>query len=482
MGNLRDTVAGSVAWSMAEKAGSVLLQMVISIVVARRLAPEDYGVMAILTVFTAVALIVVDSGFSQALIRGPRPSDDDCKAVFGFNVSMSVAAYLLLTLASPVLARWYGEPMIARIAPVLLVLLPVNALGVVQNTMLTREFRFDLISKIVFASSLASGVLAVAMAVAGCGVWSLVAQRVSQMAVKSALLWRFGGWRPARGWRTEPLKRLSPFGLRILFTDLINTVYANVAALFVGRMSVTTLGFFNQAQKLKDVPVLASTQSIQNVTFPALSKIGGDHRKFAESYRCIMMMTAFAMFPVMAGLAAVADDMFALLLGEKWMPTVPYFRVLSITGLFAPLASVALNVLKVRSDGRVIVRAEALKKAFMTLALAVTIPMGVGALVWGLAASAAVDFAVNASAAVRYSRLGIGRLLRTLLPVAAVTAVMYGAIEAVAAVMAPAPAMLRLPACIAVGAAVYVGVSAAFRLEAMGEVRHIAAAFLRRKD
>ena len=480
MSTLKDRVAGSVAWSMAEKVGTVLLQLVVSIVVARRLAADDYGVMAILTVFSAVALIIVDSGFSQALIRGPEPSDDDCKAVFGFNVAMSVAAYVVLTLFSPLLAGWYGEPMLSRIAPVLFLLLPVNALGVVQNTMLTRRFRFDIISKIVFASSLVSGVLAVAMALAGCGVWSLVAQRLSQMCVKSALLWYCGGWRPARSWRTEPLKRLSPFGLRILFTDLINTIYANVASLFVGGMSVTTLGFFNQAQKLKDVPVLSMTQSVQNVTFPALSEIGADEQKFAESCRRLIMMTAFVMFPLMTGLAAVADDMFALLLGEKWMPTVPYFRVLCLTGLFAPPASVMLNVLKVRSDGSAVVRAEIFKKLFMTIALAVTIPLGVGALTWGLVASAAVDLAVNVAIARRCSQFGWLMLLRTMLPVAVVTAVMYAAIVLLKEAMPDAGAAVRLAAGVTAGAAVYAGLSLLCRLEAAAEARTIIGTLLRR--
>ena len=477
MSELKDKVTGGMAWSIAEKVGTVLLQIGIGIVVARRLMPDDYGVMAILTVFSAVALIIVDSGFSQALIRGAEPSDDDCRAVFGFNVAMSVAAYLLLTLLSPALARWYGEPMIARIAPVLFLLLPVNALGVIQNTMLSRRFRFDVISKIIFTSSLVSGAVAVAMAVAGCGVWSLVGQRLSQMCVKSALLWRSGGWRPTRGWRAEPLQRLAPFGVRILVTDLINTIYTNVASLFIGVRSRTTLGYFNQAQKLKDVPVLSITQSIQNVTYPALSNIGGDERKFAESYRQIVMMTAFVMFPVMAGMIAVADDMFRLLLGEKWMPTVPYFRVLSLTGLFAPLASVALNVMKVRSDGRIIVRAEVAKKIFMTLVLAATIPVGVLAVAWGLVASAAMDLAVNLFSARRWSQLGWGSLLRTLLPIAAVTAAMYGAIVAIMNLLPGAAVWLRLSAGMAAGVAIYGGLSILLRLEAVAEARSLARRF-----
>ena len=475
---LSDKVAGSMVWSMAEKTGSILLQLGISIVVARRLAPDDYGVMAILTVFSAVALIIVDSGFSQALIRGPEPSADDYKSVFGFNIVMSAGAYLLLTAVSPLLARIYDEPVLTRLAPVLFLLLPVNALGVIQNTVLTRQFRFDIISKIVFASSLAGGVLAVTMAMTGCGVWSLVGQRLGQMAAKSALLWRYGRWRPSRGWQPEPLKRLSPFGLRILFADLVNTIYNNISSLFVGRMSVTTLGFFNQAQKLKDVPVLATTQSVQNVTFPALSRLDGEPQKFTESYRQILAVTAFVMFPVMAGLAAVADDMFILLLGEKWMPTVPYFKVLCLTGLFAPLASVALNVLKVRSDGRIIVRIEIIKKVVMTVILAVTIPMGVGALVWGLAVAAAVEMTVNFVAAARFSGSGAGMPVRTLLPTAAVTAAMYGAVVGVLRMMPDAAVAVRLAAGVAAGVATYAALAVVLRIEAAAQVGKIARRFM----
>lgn len=473
-GELRDKVAGSVAWSIAEKVGSMLLQMGVSIIVARRLAPDDYGMMAILTVFSSVALMLVDSGFSQALIRGREPSDEDCKSVFGFNIAMSAGAYLLLTALSPALAAYYRSPMLARIAPVLFLLLPVNALGVIQNTMLSRRFRFDVISKTVFCSSLAGGLLAVVMAFAGCGVWSLVGQRLAQMTVKSALLWRFGGWRPSRGWRTEPLRRLSPFGLRLLATDLSTTLFNSLPLLFLGKMySVTTLGFFNQAQKLKDLPVSSTTQAVQNVTFPALSNVDGDERRFAESYRQVLMVVAFAMFPTMAGLSAVARDMFALLLGDKWMPTVPYFEALCLTGLFMPLASVAFNVLKVRSDGRAIVRAEIVKKSFMAVMLAAAVPVSVRALVWGLVAAAFVEMAVNVCWSARFCAFTLRAFMRTVLPPAAVTAVMYAAVRLLLAAMPGVAVSLRLAAGIAAGVAVYAALAAAFRLEAMDEVRSI---------
>ena len=175
---LIDQVATGVAWSTAEKVCSMLLQMVVSIVVARLLVPEDFGVMAILTFFTAVALVVVDSGFSQTLLRKGEPTDSDYKSVFVFNLSVSLVLYLLFVGLSPLLANYYNLQIIKIIAPILFLLLPINALGIIQNTKLSRDFRFGLLSRINFVASFVAGAIAIAVAVCGGGVWALVAQRL----------------------------------------------------------------------------------------------------------------------------------------------------------------------------------------------------------------------------------------------------------------------------------------------------------------
>ena len=160
--------------------------------------------------------------------------------------------------------------------------------------------------------------------------------------------------------------------------------------------------------------------AVQGVIFPALSKINGNDAKFAESYRQITMVVSYAMFPMMLGLSAVAPDLFALL-GEKWMPTVPYFEAICLVGLFYPLAMISLNVLKVRSDGRIILRIEVLKKVIMTVIFALTIPRSVMAVVWGLVAISVCEAVVNFAASRRFTSYGWGGFVRTLLPVAAVS-------------------------------------------------------------
>ena len=356
---MRDKVASGVAWSIAEKVGSMLLQMGVSIGILRLLTPEQMGIMAIPVVFSSLALVMVDSGFSQTLIRKAVPSEEDYKSVFVFNIAVSVLLYLLLVGAMPWSARCYGMPELARSAPVLFLLVPLNALCVIQNTIFTRQFRFARLSKVVFTSSLVSGLVAIGMAWAGCGIWSLVGQRVVAMGVRAMLLWGLSDWRPRAAFDAGCLRAMAPYSFRLLATDLISSVYNNVSQLFVGKLyAADVLGFFNQAQKLKELPVTSTMQAVQSVTFPALSKIADDERKFAESYRQVVMIVAFVMLPMMAGLIVVAPEMVDSLLGEKWMPMVPYFQVVSLAGMSAPIATVSNNVLKVKSNGRIIVRLE----------------------------------------------------------------------------------------------------------------------------
>jgi len=466
-GELRDSVARGMAWSLAEKAGSMLLQMGVSILVARMLSPDDYGVMAILTVFTTLSLVVVDSGFSQTLIRSEHPSPNDYRSVFGFNLVVSVILYGSMAALAPLLADYFGQPVLRKIAPVLFLLLPLNALCVIQQTMYARRLKFDTLSKAVFASTVLGGGVAVAMALTGCGVWSLVGQRLAAMGGKAAMLWALSDWRPTGRFDSRALRSMAPYSLRLMTTDLIATLYNNISQLFVAKMySTQMLGYFNQGQKLKELPVAATVQSVQNVTFPALSKIRDDAEKFAESYRQLLLTVAFFVFPVMSGLIAVADDLFALLLGEKWMPTVPYFEVLCLSGLFAPLAMVAYNVLKVKSDGNVIVRLEVVKKIFMTAILAVTIPRGVSAIAWGIVAMAVCEAVLNVRATLRFTILPLRRLLGSILPAALLSGAMFGAVALFDRCVA-LPLPLDLLSEILVGAAVYAGLALLFRPEAV---------------
>lgn len=467
---LEHRVVSGVAWSFSEKLLSMVVQMAVSIIVARQLAPADFGVMAILTFFTSVALTIVDSGFSQTLIRKESPTDGEYRSVLGFNVAMSAILYVVLVALAYPLARFYEQPVISDIAPVLFLVLPINSLCVVQTVMFTREFRFALLSKIVFASSLISGIVAVVMALAGCGIWSLVAQRLLMMGIKAVAFWWIRRWRSSERFSLSLLRSMAPFSLRLLATDLISAVYNNVAQLFIGKLySAHALGFYSQAQKLKDLPVTSTVQAVQGVTYPALAKIADTDDKFSAGYLRIINLLSFAVFPVMLGMVAIAPEMFMLLLGEKWMPTVPYFEILALSGIFYPLAIVSYNIIKVKSDGRVILRLEVVKRVVMTIILAVTIPLGIEAVAWGMTAMAAVDFIINLAAAMPYVNIGIAPILRALIPQFVVAAIMFMVLNLVNPYLSALSCGVHLFLDIAIGAISYLALAYTFRLRAFNE-------------
>ena len=468
---LRDKVTVGVAWSVAEKLGSMLMQMVVSIVVARLLMPEDFGVLAILTFFTALMAVVVDSGFSQTLIRKTEPTESDYKSVFVFNVVTSLVLYAVMTALSPAIAAYYNLPVISKIAPVLFLLLPVNALTVIQNTIFARQFRFATLSRINFASATIAGVAAITMAWCGFGVWSLVAQRLAQVTVKAVLLWWRGDWRCKGRFDFSALRAMSGFSFRLMGTDIISYLYNNIAQLFIGKMhSATTLGYYNQAQKLKELPVTSVVQSFQSVTYPALANVKGDKQKFADSYLRVLAITAAVIAPVMVGMVAVADDMFMLMLGQRWMPTVPYFKILSLAGLFYPISMIAYNVLKVAGDGGVILRLEIIKKAIMTIILVLAIPHSVTAIAWGMVVMAVVELMLNALYSLRFAELKAFDLVCTLLPIALLTTAMYFAVRVVGYYTADFGLFARFMVQIAVGVATYLLGALIFRMKFLKDI------------
>lgn len=478
---LSERVASGVAWNIAEKIGSTLLQAIVSIIVANRIMPDDMGIIAVLTVFVTLLQVVIDSGFSQTLIRKADPTPGDFKAVFRFNLIASLLIYAALTATSPLIAKFYDWALLKQIAPILFTLLPLNALCVIQNTIMVREFRFAQLSTIIFISALLSGIIAIAMALTGFGVWSLVGQRVGMMAIKAVLLWWKSPWRPRREVEAGSLGEMTPFSLRLIASDMITALYNNIAQLFIGKIySAGALGYFNQAQKLKDMPVNATMQSIQSVTFPALAKISDNEQKFGEGYRRVTMLTAFVMLPIMLGLIATAQDIFMLLLKPQWHPSIPYFRVMCLIGVFYPISAIAYNVLKVRSNGRIILRLEIIKKVIMTIILATTIPISTMAIAWGLVVASACEMILNVGSALRFTKLSVRKLLGTLLPIVLLTAAMYAATLTVEHFTIGMNTLSHLLIAIATGSATYIAGAYIFRTEAMTESIAIIQRFVKR--
>ncbi len=483
---LKGKVVRGFAWNVAEKIASALFQAWVVVNIINRIAPEQYALKAILAPLVAIFNVFVDSGFSAALIRNRDATRTDYSSAFWFNIAVSVVLYVLLVGLSWPAARLFDMPDLVRFAPVFFLIIPAGALGLVQQTVLTRDFDFRRISSVFFASNVVAGLLGVGLAFAGLGFWAIVGQRLAQPVVRSGLFWALGSWRPQMSFSMASIRGMFGFSSRLMGTDLLNNLYSNIPNFIIGRVHAPgTLGFFEQARSLRDVPVNSTMTAMQSVTFPALASIGDSDAKFSRAVGRVVGSIVFLMFPVMAGMMVVADEMFGFFIDARWWPAIPFFRILCLAGFFSPLAVISSNILRSRSDGRAVLRAEIVKKAFATVLLCATVPFGVTAIAWGVVGIAVSDAAVSFVTARRLSSYGFRALARDALPTLGLTAVMASAVWGVRLVLPLIlPALLTslaaktafgliLGAKIALGIAIYLGGAALLRLEAFREFRDV---------
>ena len=479
---LRQRVVKGVAWQSVEKVVTALLQFAVSMVLMNHLTPTDYGSWAILSIFLAILLPVVDSGFSQALIRKKEIKDGDYSSVFYVNVLIAIVLYLILWAATPFLSRFFEDELFAQIAPVLFLLFPINSLSIIQSTILSRQLEYRRLSLYTLVASIVSSVAAILMALNGFGLWALVAQRMLALAVKALLMWIMSDWKPELKFSLESIKGMFRYGSRIMLSDLVSNIYYQISGLFIERgHGKAQLGFYDRGNKIKELPVSSSINAVMGVSFASLSRLQGDDEHFHDSARKIFLLWGFVMWPVMFGLICVVGDMFRFLLPEVWMPTVPYIQILSLAGLLAPLSVISYNIVKIKSDGNMIFRIEVVKKAIATIVLIITIPISVKAIAWGQVIIFVSDMLVNALTAHRYSpRWTLWARTKDLLPYIFATGVMVGVLAVITMLTASWAAGWVLLVKVLVGVVVYCSVNALFRFEAWQEMMTILKGYVKK--
>ena len=482
---LKHKVVKGVAWSTVEKIASALLQLAVSLVLLNLLSPEDYGLMAIVAAFPAILMPLVDSGFSQALIRKKTVDDTDYSSVFYVNIVISLVLYAVLVAVAPACGRYFGASDFARIAPILYLLIPINSFSNIQNAILQRSMEFKNLSLYVLVANAVSSGVAIWMAVEGCGVWALVGQRLGVVVVKTALMWIGSSWRPRLLFSMERVRGMFRYGSRILLSDLVSNVYYQISNLFIGKFyTKTDLGYYDRGNKIKEMPVTSTIMAVLSVTFSAFSRQKEDKVKLLMNARKVYILWAFVMFPLMSGLIAVAEDMFRVLLPEVWLPAVPYLRILSVAGLLAPLSVISFNLVKVCDDGNMIFRIEFIKKLIATAILAITIPISVPAIAWGQVAIFVSDMIINCLTAKRYlPEWRLWSRAKDALPYLAVTGLMVGFVWGlgVAGAALSIPLWCVFVSKILLGAGFYALLSELLHLEAWRELKDILLGYLPRR-
>lgn len=382
--SLKTKTVNAVMWSATERFGQQGIQFIIGIIIARILSPADYGLVGMLAIFMAVASTFLDSGFGTAIIQKQDADQTDFSTVFYFNILVGLIAYSILYICAPHIAAFYKQPELKSLTRFMSLSLIINSLGLIQNTLFVKKIDFKTITKISLISMILSGSVGIMLAYKGYGVWSLAVQSVTGQFARVCLLWFFSSWKPTLIFSIKAFNQLFSFGSKLLASGLLSQIVDNIYNLIIGKSySSAQLGFYTQAKRMVDLPMLSVNTIIQSVTFPVLASMQNEDERLKANFRKIIKVIVFLNFPLMLTLGVIAKPLIIVLLTDKWLQAAPYCQLLCIIGLTYPLNSINLSILNVKGRSDIFLYLEIVKKFMIVVAILFTIRHGVLALIIG---------------------------------------------------------------------------------------------------
>lgn len=378
MSSVKEDTLKGVKWSVFEKFAVQGIQFVLGIILARLLAPEDYGVVGMLAIFIAVSQTFIDSGFASALIKKQNRTEDDYCTVFYFNFAVAIACYIVLFLCAPWIADFFHTPILCPVLRVQAVSLIINAIMAVQATKLTIEINFRALSLRSILSAVISGIMGIVLAYFGWGVWAIVAQTLTASVINTVFLWIYCKWIPRRPFSRKSFHEMFAYGSKLLASGLINTVYSNLTTLVVGRFfSAKDLGVYNRGTSLPALPVWNINAALQRVLFPILSRYQDDDKQLIGYYRKYIGITSLGLFFLCCLMAAVGRPLVLVLLTNKWEDCIIYLQLFSFSIMFDHLCIINQTLLLAKGKSDLFLRLEIIKKPIFVAILFAAIPFGV---------------------------------------------------------------------------------------------------------
>lgn len=468
--SVKKQVTKSVLWSAIERFSVQGIQFLLSIVIARQLLPSDYGLVAMLSIFMAIAQTFIDGGFANALIQKKDRSETDYSTVFYFNILIALVLYILLYLASPFIAVFYEEMQLEEITKVAGLVLIVNSFGIVQQAKLTVALDFK---RQAFASLIAvsvSGVVGVWMAYSGYGVWTLVYQSLLNNVMRVILIWVYSRWTPRLSFSAQSFYVLFLFGSKLLLSSLLHTIYTNLYTLIIGKKFASVeLGYYNRAFTLAQFPSTNLTNVIVRAVYPIQCRIQDDDEQLRDMFLKYMRMACFLIFPIMIGFCAVAEPLVRIILTDKWLPVVPLLQILCIAYMWDPVMKINHNILNVKGRSDYFLYAEILKKGIAFVILFATLPFGVMVMCAGLIVYAFADIIIITYFTYKLTNISLNTQLKELLPVLFLSFSMGGLVYG--SIFLFENAWIQLSVGIIVGISYYLLISTLFHFEEMKILR-----------
>lgn len=420
-----DTFFKNFIWRFLERCGAQCITLIVSIVLARLLDPNAFGLIAIVTVFTTVMQVFVDSGLGSALIQKKNADELDFSTVFHFNMLLCGLLYLIMFFSAPLIGAFYDMPDLEPVIRVLSLILIISGLRNVQQSYVARELLFKKQFIATLVGTVCAGVVGLWMAYSGFGVWALVWQMLVNQIVGTIILWIIVDWRPKLIFSFERLKGLFSYGWKLLVSSLIDTLYRDIRQLIIGKMyTAGDLAFYNKGEEFPKLLAINIGTSIDSVLFPTMSAVQDDNERVRNITRRAIKVSTYIMMPMMMGLAVCAEPLISLLLTDKWLFCVPFLRIFCVTYAFYPIHTANLNAIKALGRSDMFLKLEIIKKVIGIMALLATMWVSVEAIAYSMMGVTLISQVINAWPNKKLLGYGYGEQVKDMLPQIGLTVLM----------------------------------------------------------
>ncbi|MBE7003022.1 MAG: lipopolysaccharide biosynthesis protein [Ruminococcaceae bacterium] len=468
-------------WRLLERGGAQGVTFIVSIILARLLDPALYGTIALVTVFTAILQVFVDSGMGTALIQKKDADDLDFSTVFWFNLAMCLALYALTFAASPWIAQFYRRPELTPLIRVLSLTLVISGVKNIQQAYVSRNMLFKRFFFATLGGTLGAAVVGIWMAYRGFGVWALVVQNLFNATVDTVILWLTVKWRPKAVFSFERLRQLFSYGWKLLASSLLDTGYRELRQLIIGKMYTSEdLAFYNKGNLFPKTIVLNINTSIDSVLLPTMSKAQDDCEKVKMMTRRAIKTSTYIMAPMMIGLAVCAEPVVDLLLTAKWLPCVPYLRVFCFAYLIYPINTANLNAIKAMGRSDYFLKLEIIKKTVDIIVLLATMWFGPLVMAYSTIFTRVVNQTINAWPNKKLLNYPYLEQLKDILPGVSLALCMGAVVYLIQLI--GLNDWLTLLIQIPTGVVLYVGGSVLFHMESYEYVLNAAKEYLHKKE
>lgn len=385
--------------------------------IARILGPKEFGLIGMITVFITIGTSLVDSGLSSSIIRTKHANNRDFSTVFYLNLGMSFLIYLILFLVAPLIAQFFRQDILTGVVRLYCLSFIISAFSAIQLAQLNRNMNFKKILQYNIPGTLIGIGVGIILSLKGFGVWSIVWMQLTKLSIQSILLWLYSSWKPTMYFSKERMNYHYGFGYKLMLSGLLATIFENVYNIIIGRFySVQSLGYFERARAFNQYPVALIIGIISKVTFPLLSKIQDEKERLAYIFKQMLQFAFFITAPLMLGLAAIASPLFQLVLGDKWMPAVPFFQIICLSNMFAPIHTFNQNTFKVFGRSDLLLRLEVYKKIIISIGILIALPFGILGLIWSSVITSFITMLINTYYSQHLINYKTGRQLLDMLP------------------------------------------------------------------